>query len=94
MKIKNGFVSNSSTTSFLIPSKLSEGELADEIKNILESYGMITGKDIKFSETFIGPYDTGSVEDGEKVYELGVVGPVPFPIREMMSIFGDAVRNG
>jgi len=56
MKIRNGFVSNSSSSSFICSSTLSIKKVEDKLKTILKLYNELYDKDLKFAKVFQKPF--------------------------------------
>ncbi len=52
MKIRNGFVSNSSTSSFICTTKESNTTIEAKLEQLLEFYNEWEGKDYKFKDVF------------------------------------------
>ena len=66
MKIKKGFVSNSSSSSFVIKTEMSKEELDKELRRIFSAYNELVKKDENFEDVFSEVID---VIDGEHVNE-------------------------
>ena len=56
MKIRNGFVSNSSSSSFICDTKMSVEEVRDKLQKIVEFYNDMTDERLMFDEVFHEPF--------------------------------------
>src|SRR3972149_6300505 len=66
MKIRNGFVSNSSSSSFICSSKINIKNAKNKLKDMLELYNKLYGTELLFENVFQKPF---KIEDDKKSKE-------------------------
>jgi len=65
MKIRNGFVSNSSSSSFICRKKMTIEEATEKTKALLNAYNTLFDQDLKYDEVFFTPYKGSKKYDNE-----------------------------
>ena len=56
MKIRSGYVSNSSTSSFICDTDMSVGEVREKLQKMLNGHNEMTGDNLIFNEIFAEPF--------------------------------------
>ena len=69
MKIRTGFVSNSSSSSFICLSKVSAKTAKERLKALLDVYNLLTDSKLTFEETFQDPFVVSSHDKKSKEYK-------------------------
>lgn len=69
MKIREGFVSNSSSSSFVCLSKISAKTAKERLKALLDVYNLLTNSHLTFEETFQDPFVVSSHDKRSKAYK-------------------------
>lgn len=103
MKTRNGFVSNSSTSSFVCNVKMTSDELEEKLRLLVKFYNEFTGQERVFEDMFEPPF-VGSKETVEylgfdedkclgKLIVMGVGdNSVPYELHEFIEEALNAVR--
>jgi len=74
MKIRTGFVSNSSSSSFICRKKMTIEEATEKTKILLDAYNKLFDKNLKYEEVFFPPYK-GSKKYDEELKRWHYIGP-------------------
>lgn len=106
MKIRSGFVSNSSSSSFVLDTKLSLEEITVKLHMLLDFYNDFFDQELEFDEVFRKPFIANKVystqmkeswgytcEVGKKVIESAWDNSIPYALFEMIREKFDGYRN-
>jgi len=69
VKIRDGFVSNSSSSSFICLSKVSAKTAEERLKALLNVYNLLTNSKLVFEKTFQDPFIVSSHDKKSKAYK-------------------------
>jgi len=69
MKIRQGFVSNSSSSSFICDTKMNAEEIETQLRKMLDGFNMMMDTNYKFEDCFCNPYMvSGKIHEGFEEY--------------------------